>query len=146
MRSVLWDLGIPQCSATVLYEDNNAATSMANAQKPTPRTRHMDVKYRVLAEWVERDLVTLERVDTTLNWADHFTKQLGPLLFNRHIDYILGHVPPTYSSRFKDVYETLKRKVPIATTSPNIKRPLTAAAAKLTAAWNAVNQYYRAIL
>ena len=71
VRSILWDLGIPQCSAMMLYEDNDAATAMANSQKPTPQALHMDIKYRVLAEWVDRDLVCLERVDTTLNWADH---------------------------------------------------------------------------
>jgi hypothetical protein len=46
VQSVLWDLlGIPQEAATVLYEDNDACTAMGNAQKPTPRTRHMDIKY-----------------------------------------------------------------------------------------------------
>ena len=53
VRSVMWDLGIPQCSATVLYEDNDAAIAMANAQKPTPRRSHMDIKFRVPAEWVD---------------------------------------------------------------------------------------------
>jgi hypothetical protein len=32
--SVLWDLGVPQHAASVLYEDNNACTAMAMAQKP----------------------------------------------------------------------------------------------------------------
>ena len=31
IRSVMWDLGVPQCAATVLYEDNDACTSMAMA-------------------------------------------------------------------------------------------------------------------
>ena len=88
IRSVMWDLGIPQLSASIAYEDNDAARAMANASKPTPRTRHMDIKYHVICEWVERDLMKLERVNTTQNLADHFTKQLGPLLFSRHIDYI----------------------------------------------------------
>ena len=60
IRSVLWDLGIPQEAATVLYEDNDACTAMGNAQKPTPRTRHMDIKYFSICEWVEQDLVHLE--------------------------------------------------------------------------------------
>ncbi|KAL7523787.1 hypothetical protein ACHAXR_000330, partial [Thalassiosira sp. AJA248-18] len=64
VRSVMWDLGVPQCSASIAYEDNDACTAMANAQKPTPRARHMDIKHRVLCEWVERDLIKLERVDT----------------------------------------------------------------------------------
>ena len=35
-QSILWDLGIPQEAATILYEDNDACTAMGNAQMPTP--------------------------------------------------------------------------------------------------------------
>jgi hypothetical protein len=59
VRSVLWDLDIPQEAATLLYKDNNACTAMANTQKPTPRTRHIDIKYFLLSEWVEHDLMWL---------------------------------------------------------------------------------------
>lgn len=45
VRSVLWDLGLPQEAATVMYKDNYACTAMSNAQKRTPQTRHMDLKY-----------------------------------------------------------------------------------------------------
>ncbi len=76
VRSVLWDLEIPQEAATVLYEDNDACTAMGNAQKPTARTRHMDIKYFSICEWVERELMYLDRIDTTINMADHFTKGL----------------------------------------------------------------------
>ena len=57
VRSILWDLGIPQEVATVLYEDNDACTAMGNAQKPTPRTSHIDIKYFSICEWIERDLM-----------------------------------------------------------------------------------------
>jgi len=97
VRSVLWDLGIPQEAATVLYEDNDACTAMGNAQKPTPRTRHMDIKYFSICEWVDRDLMHLERIDTSINMSDHFTKALNRALFHRHADFLLGHVPPMYS-------------------------------------------------
>jgi hypothetical protein len=131
VRSVLWDLGIPQAAATSLYEDNDACTAMANAQKPTPRTRHMDIKYFSLSDWVEHDLMLLERIDTSINLADHFTKSLQPALFHRHADFILGHIPPAYSpvNRFiigsyagQDDY--LDQFVPSSFTTP-----LTAAAA-----------------
>jgi hypothetical protein len=39
----------------------------------------------------------LEGVDTKLNMADMFTKSLPRLMFYRHADYLLGHVPPKYS-------------------------------------------------
>ena len=97
VRSVLWDLGVPQHAASVLYEDNDACTAMAMAQKPTPRTRHMDIKYQVICEWVERDLLILKRIHTSINLADLFKKHLTPALFYRHTDYVLGHVPPHYA-------------------------------------------------
>ncbi len=97
VRSILWDLGIPQEAATVAYEDNNGCTSMANAQKPTPRTRHIDIKYFALCDWVERNLIILERIDTSINLANHLTKTLSRILFHRHADYLLGHIPPKYS-------------------------------------------------
>jgi len=101
-RSILWDLGIPQEAATILYEDNDGATAMANAGKPTPRSRHIDIKYYAIQEWVERDLVLLTRIDTSLNMGDHFTKPLPKLLFYRHRDFYMGHVPPSYSPKFEE--------------------------------------------
>jgi hypothetical protein len=100
LRSILYDLGIPQQAASVIYEDNDGCTAMANAQKPTPRTRHMDIKYFALSEWVERDLMFLERIDTSINEADHYTKILDRTLFYRHVDHIMGHIPPPYSPCF----------------------------------------------
>ena len=44
VRSILDELGIEQHLATTLYEDNQGAPLMANAQQPTKRTRHMDIK------------------------------------------------------------------------------------------------------
>ena len=97
IRSILWDLNIPQQAASILYEDNDGCTAMANAQKPTSRTRHMDIRYFALSDWVERDLMILERIDTSINEADHFTKVLDRTLFYRHVDHIMGHIPPPYS-------------------------------------------------
>ena len=101
VRNILWDLNVPQEAASWLYKDHDACTARANGQKLTSRTRHMDIIYHVLCEWVERDLIVLERVDTTINKADHFTKLLSCVLFHRHIDYIMGHVSPEYSPAYK---------------------------------------------
>ncbi|KAL7550695.1 hypothetical protein ACHAWF_013913, partial [Thalassiosira exigua] len=48
-RSVLYDVGVPQSVATLVYEDNDACIAMANSRKPTSRTRYMDIKYFALA-------------------------------------------------------------------------------------------------
>ena len=125
VHSVLWDLGIPQEAATVLYEDNDACTVMGNAQKTTPRTRHMDIKYFSICEWVDHDLMHLERIDTTINMADHFTKALTRALFHRHADFLLGHVPPMYSPVYQSIigtytneYKAFEHMVPESFTTP----------------------------
>jgi hypothetical protein len=96
VHSILWDLDIPQEAAKVAYEDNDGCTAMGNAQKPTPRTCHINIKYFVLCDWVERNLILLEHIDTSINLANHLTKILSCTLFHWHADYLLGHVPPKY--------------------------------------------------
>jgi hypothetical protein len=134
IQSILWDLGVPQLAASILYEDNDACIAMANAQKPMTRTRHMDIKYHVLCEWVERDLLVLSRVDTSVNMSDHFTKQLGPTLFHRHVDCIMGRVPPHYTQWFRKIFGSTSRAVP-ARTVPKSLQPIPAVAARLYAHW-----------
>ncbi len=95
--SILWYLNIPQEAATITYKENDACIAMANAQKPTPHTCHMDIKYFALCDWVEQDLLILERIDTNINLANPFTKTLQRASFHHHVDFILGHVPPCYS-------------------------------------------------
>ena len=46
--------------------------------------------------------------------ADHFTKALGPALFHRHVDYILGHVPPTSGTEKSKVYFFVLGKVSLS--------------------------------
>ncbi|KAL7551376.1 hypothetical protein ACHAWF_014575 [Thalassiosira exigua] len=137
VRSVMYDLGIPQGAATLAYEDNDATTSVANSEKPTPRTRHVDIRYFALCEWVERDLMKLECIDTSQNISDNLTKQLGTVLFYRHTDYIMGRVPPKYSVCYRRAYDTLRRQQPTRsniTPVPSIlgpDHPAAAAAARL---------------
>ena len=109
-------------AATIAYEDNDAATAMANARRPTSRTRHIDIKWHVLCQWVEQDLIKLERIPTALNIADIFTKQLGPLLFKRHCDYLMGRVPPQYSSAYCQFYGEYKNWETASVSKPHAVR------------------------
>jgi hypothetical protein len=106
VQSVIWDLGIPQEVAMVVYKDNDASTAMGNAQKPTPWTCHMDIKYFLFCEWVERDHMHLERINTKINMANHLTKGLTRALFHRHADFLLGHIPPLYSPVYQSIMGT----------------------------------------
>ncbi len=110
VQSILWDLNIPQEAATIVYEDNDGCTSMANSQKPTPWTRHINIKYFALCDWVKRDLILLKRIDTSINLADHLTKTLSRILFHQHADYLLGHIPPKYSPVYHQAISTYSDK------------------------------------
>jgi hypothetical protein len=93
---------------------------MANAQRPTKRTRHMDIKHFTIQQWVAEDLLCLKRIDTVDNHSDAMTKALGRTLFYRHFNYIMGHVLPDYMkdmlklriNRFSDrTFENLLSRV-----------------------------------
>ena len=106
----------------------------SNTQKPTTQTRHMDIKYHVLCEWVEHDLLVLSCVDTLVNMSGHFTKQLGPTLFHHHVDYIMGQIPPHYIQWFRKLFGSKSWAVP-ARTIPASAQPIAVLAAWLYAHW-----------
>ena len=97
VRSILDEIQIPQSDATILSIDNKGALLMANAQKPTRRTRHVEMKHFALLDWVERDLLNLVSVSSSDNIADALTKSLGRILHYRHFDKITGRIKPTYA-------------------------------------------------
>jgi deoxyuridine 5'-triphosphate nucleotidohydrolase len=98
-RSLLQQVGIEQTDATILFEDNNGAMMTANTQQPTRRTRHMELKYFALLDWVERDLLVLEAIKTHDNAADAMTKTLTTQLFYRHYDTYMGLRIPDYAKQ-----------------------------------------------
>jgi hypothetical protein len=95
-RSLLQDIGLEQTHATILFEDNQGALMMANAQQPTKRTRHIDIKHFALLDWVEQDLLILEAISTHDNAADAMTKTLTKQLFYHHYDTYMGIRIPDY--------------------------------------------------
>jgi hypothetical protein len=104
--SILSDLDIPQEAATIAYKDNNGCTAMGKAQKSTLRTQHIDIKFFALCDWVKRNLIILECIDTSINTANHLTKILPHILFHRHADFLLGHAPPHYSPVYQQTITT----------------------------------------
>ena len=57
---------------------------MAQAQQPTKKTRHIDIKHFVLQDWCEQDLITIKRINTTDNSSDIMTKANARTTFYRH--------------------------------------------------------------
>ena len=52
---------------------------------------------------MEQDLLILKSISTHDNSSDAMTKNTPKLLFNRHMDFILGRSPPEYATVHKNI-------------------------------------------
>jgi hypothetical protein len=86
LPAILLEISIWKLKATKLYEDNAAAIMMANAKRPTDLSRHIDIQYFALQEWVAKGEVILRHIRGTINPADALTKALvaSPPFYPRH--------------------------------------------------------------
>ena len=98
IRSILEEIQVPQEAATNLFIDNNGALLMGNAQQPTRNTRHMELKKFALIDWIQNDLILLQRIKSENNYSDPCTKALGRILYYKHFDYVMGRIRPAYAS------------------------------------------------
>jgi len=96
IRSILKELGFEQLVPTTIYQDNHGAIHMANAQAPTRRTRHVELKHFALLQWVEDLHITFVPVGTAENISDPMTKATGRIKFHQHADVYMGRIPPSY--------------------------------------------------
>ena len=67
----------------------------------------MDIRFFALSDWVESDLILLERIHTSINESDQLTKTLERIPFYRHVDYKWTH-----SSYVFTMLSTNNRQIP----------------------------------
>jgi hypothetical protein len=73
---------IPTILHSTVFEDNNGALILATSPKISPRTKHIAVKYHHFRSKIGIDKgIIIQRVDTTEQKADIFTKGLGATQF-----------------------------------------------------------------
>jgi hypothetical protein len=91
LRWVLHELEYKQDGPCVLHVDNLAAVAMINENKPTPRSRHIDIQHFAIQEWRERKEIVVSHLAGILNPADQATKAVGSQLHGRHARRAMGH-------------------------------------------------------
>jgi len=89
IRSVLKELGFEQSAPTPMCEDNKPTIDIIASQKPTERTRHIDIRFFAIQDWT--DDISLSHIPGIINPSDDLTKPLGRVLHERHARYIMGH-------------------------------------------------------
>ena len=97
VRLILKELGFPQNGPAPVFEDNAAAIMNANKNKPTDRTRHIDIQLFAIQQWVERGDMKLQHIPGTLNPSDTGTKTLAAKLFQRHTTRSMGQLGSPYT-------------------------------------------------
>ncbi len=91
LRAILRELGFSQDAPTNLYEDNASAIKMVNADRPTERSRHIDIQYFAIQDWKKSGQIILTKIKGIINPSDSLTKGLGWVLHNRHARRLMGH-------------------------------------------------------
>jgi len=82
IRSFLEELKCKQLEPTTIYVDNQSTIHLANNPVVHKRSKHIDVRYHKIREYIEEDAIKLEHVHTSEQRADIFTKALPPLKFS----------------------------------------------------------------
>ena len=68
-----------------IYCDNSAAVQFSKNNKTTRGSKHIDIKYFVVREKVQNEVVSIKHIENTLMLADPLTKGLPSKLF---MDYV----------------------------------------------------------
>jgi hypothetical protein len=103
VRAVMNEFGFPQEAPSPIFGDNLSSIMMANNIRPTDRTRHMDIRWFALQEWihVDKDIIVIH-ISGIINPADALTKALAWLKHHRHMSRAMGHLgSPFAPGRFK---------------------------------------------
>jgi hypothetical protein len=101
IRSILEELQLEQVLPTQIAVDNRGARQLSNAQQPTKRTRHVDMKEFVILQWTEEEQITFEDVPSARNPSDSLSKPTGRVKFYEHRDILMGRRRPQYVSPLK---------------------------------------------
>jgi hypothetical protein len=92
-RTVMNEFGHPQNGPSPIFGDNLSSIMMANNVRPTDRTRHMDIRWFALQEWihVDKDIIVIH-ISGIINPSDALTKALAWLKHSRHMSRAMGHL------------------------------------------------------
>lgn len=88
LRLFLRELGQEQVDPSIVYEDNNAAISLAHGKEQSKRAKHYQLKVHFLNEQFKNGTFAFEKVGTKSQLADAFTKALPREDFNRYREWM----------------------------------------------------------
>ena len=80
------ELGVMSSDAIPLYCDNNGAIALAKEPRSHQKFRHIERRFHLIHDYLEKDYVEVKRVDSTDNVANPLTKSLGQQKIEAHLE------------------------------------------------------------
>ena len=72
--------------AIPLYCDNNDAIALAKEPRSHQKSKHIERRFHLIRDYLEKDYVEVKRVNSTDNVADPLTKPLGQQKIEAHLE------------------------------------------------------------
>jgi hypothetical protein len=83
---------------TPILADNQRAVRLANAQQPTRRAQHVEVKHFIILQWTDDKFIDFVDTLTDDNYSDSLSKPTGRTKFYEHMDVFMGRRKPAYTT------------------------------------------------
>ena len=77
LRSILENLGFMVSRPMIIRTDSSGTINIATLPQITLRSKHIDLRFHFVREKVKRGDITLQKIKSSDNIADMFTKNLG---------------------------------------------------------------------
>ena len=71
---------------SVIFYDNSAVVFLAKNNNSGSRSKHIDIKYLAIREYVKEKKMVIEHISTELMIVDPLTKCMPPMKFKDHVD------------------------------------------------------------
>ena len=80
------EIKVMPSDAILLYCNNNGAIALAKELRSHQKFKHIERRYHLIRDYLEKGYVEVKRVDSTNNVADPLTKSLGQQKFEAHLE------------------------------------------------------------
>jgi hypothetical protein len=87
-RSILEEFHLEQLQPTKIAVDNRGARQLTNAQQPTKRTRHIDMRDFCILQWTEEEQILYSDIPSAYNVSDSLSKPTGRIKFYEQMDIL----------------------------------------------------------
>ena len=79
------ELGVMPSDAIALHYGNNDAIALTKELRSHQKFKHIEQRFHIIREYLEKKFVKVQRVDSTLHVADPLTKPLSQQKIEAHL-------------------------------------------------------------